>query len=271
MRVLRKGGGERLVGFGVAIAARDRRVAVSLREDDGAIVVGAGLDLLRPFEALRPQLLRLALPFRFHPVVDRLTGLERQIGAIEPHLVDLDAERLGLGCDFALDDVEDVAALLGQQRPERNLPELTPRRRADELGKLRVRRLARAQRLVEAQRIDDAIARVRLHFEPLLIAHDHLLERRLEQERARRCDVDAVDERRLELEPRLVDDADRRAEPDNETLFALVDDIDRRGGDVECERGEAERDQRRAALHFAAPGGWSTGAGANGVISDIGR
>ena len=165
-----------------------------------------------------------------------------------------------------------MAALLGQERPERDLSELAPRRRADKLGKLGVRRLARAQRLVVAKRIDDAIARVRLHFEPLLIAHDHLFERRLEQKRAGRRDVDAVDERRLELETGLVGDADRRAEPHNKSLLTLVDDIDRGGCEIDDQRGQAERDPDGAAAHFAAPGaGGAARAGANVFTSDIGK
>ena len=100
MRVLREGVGERPVGLRVAFAARDRRRALGLGEYDGAVVVGARLDLLRPFEALRAQLLGFALTLGFHPVVDRLAGLERQVGAMEADLVDRDAERLGLRRDL---------------------------------------------------------------------------------------------------------------------------------------------------------------------------
>src|SRR5271165_3109337 len=127
-RVSRKRFGERPVGLGVAFAAGDRCGALRFREDNGAVMVGAGLDLLRPLEALSAKLLRLALPLRFHAVVDRLAGLERQVSAVETHFVDLDAKRFGFGGDLGLDQIEDMAALIGQQRPQGRLPERASRR-----------------------------------------------------------------------------------------------------------------------------------------------
>ena len=118
LRVLAEGLGEQAVRLGVALAAADRGGALRLGEDDGALAVGARLDLLRPFEALRAQLLGLALTLGLHAVVDRLAGLERQVGAMEAHLVDLDAERPRLGRDFVLDDVDDLGALVRQQRQQ---------------------------------------------------------------------------------------------------------------------------------------------------------
>ena len=164
-----------------------------------------------------------------------------------------------------LDHVEDMAALVGQERAQRDLAEFSPRGGADQLGELRVRDLRRSQRLVEAQGIDDAVARIGLHLEPLLIAHDRLLDRRLEQQRAGRRHIDRVDERRLELEARLVDDADRRAEPNDKRLLAFVDDIDRGDDQIERERDNGDRRQPTAS-HFAAPC-----AGAAGHRSRSGR
>ena len=131
------------------------------------------------------------------------------------------------------------------------------------MGELGARLIERAQRLVEAQRIDDAEARVGLHFEPLLVAEDHLLGRRLEQLQSRVVDIDAVDERRLDLQAGLDDDADRRAEADDQRLLALADDIERRGDEIDDGGGDDRQREKEARLHRTAPGaGAGVGCGA---------
>ena len=97
-------------------------------------MVGLGLDMLGPFVALRAQFLGFPLPLGFHPVVDRLAGLERQVGAAEAHLVDRNAERGGLRGDLGLDGVEDLSALLGQEGVQRRLAERAARGGADDAG-----------------------------------------------------------------------------------------------------------------------------------------
>ena len=87
----------------LAFAAGDLGVALRLRQDDRAVAVGLGLDQLRPLEPLGAKFLGLALALRFHPVVDRLAGLQRQVGAMQPHFRDLDAERREFGAHFRLD------------------------------------------------------------------------------------------------------------------------------------------------------------------------
>ena len=73
------------------------------------------LNLLRPFEALRAQLLGFALALGLHAVVDRLAGLRRQVGAMETNFVDLEPQRRAPRPHLVLDDVDDLGALVGQQ------------------------------------------------------------------------------------------------------------------------------------------------------------
>src|SRR5271165_2523456 len=259
-----KGVRKRPVGLGVALAARDGRTALGLGENDRAVAIRLGLDLLGPFVALGPQFLGFTLSLGLHAVVDRLTGLERQVGASEAHFVDRDAESGGFGRDFRLDRVEDAPALVGQQGPQRRLTERAPRSGADEQAQLCVGRFRGPHGLIEAQRIDDPVTGVGLDLEPLLVAHDRLLDLGLEQQRARRGHIDRVDERDLEFQTRLFDDRDGGAEADDQRLLAFADDVDRREGEIERQRARSD-DGEPAASHLTAPG-----VGAAGVADELG-
>ena len=142
-----------------------------------------------------------------------------------------------------------------QQLRERNLAEFAAQRGTHELRQLRARLIEAAQRLVEAQGIDDAVARVGLHLEPLLVAQDHLLRRRLQQQQARVVGEHAVDERRLPFQAGLGLDADRRAQPDDQRLLALRDDEQRRNGEIEREAGDDQNRPNRARAHLTSPVG----------------
>jgi hypothetical protein len=74
-------------------------------------VASARLNLLRPFRPLRAQFLRLALAFGLHAIVNRLARLRRQIRPTDPHIDDLDAERLGFRGDFTPDVADDLLAI----------------------------------------------------------------------------------------------------------------------------------------------------------------
>ena len=142
-----------------------------------------------------------------------------------------------------------------QQLRERNLAEFAAQRGTHELRQLRARLIEAAQRLVEAQGIDDAITRVGLHLEPLLVAEDHLLRRRLQQQQARIIDEHAVDERRFPFQAGLGLDADRRAEPNDERLLALRDDEQRRNHEIESEADDDQNCPDCARAHLASPVG----------------
>ena len=168
----------------------------------GAVAVGLGLDPLRPFVALRAQFLGLALALGLHAVV-RSPGWSRTAGRRGGSRTS--STETPSGAAFAATSVLIASRICPRssvsRARERRLAERAARSRADDQAELHVRSVGRPQRLIEAERIDDPVAGVGLHLEPLLVAHDRLLDLRLEQQRAGRGHVDRVDERDLELRP----------------------------------------------------------------------
>src|SRR5262249_8441922 len=60
------------VALGIAFSARLLALRGRFGHDDGGVAVGLGLDLLGALQALRSELLRLALALGLHALVDRL-------------------------------------------------------------------------------------------------------------------------------------------------------------------------------------------------------
>src|SRR5258705_5572002 len=98
--ILAEGVGVDLDRFALTLAAQDLRLLLRLGDDHRALALGDGADALGVLVALGAELLRLALPLGLHAREDRLAVLFRQVGAAQPHVDDLDAERLGLGSDL---------------------------------------------------------------------------------------------------------------------------------------------------------------------------
>ena len=151
---------------------------------------------------------------------------------------------------------------------ERRLAQHAPQRRVEQDRELRVGALDRADGLVEAQRLLDAIAREGIDHEALLVGGDHLLRRVFQIEDALVDPDHAVDQRHLEVQAGLGHDADRLAEPDHQRLLRLIDGEQRRI--AEHQRGENE-DEDDAACdtepHRAPP--LCVGAGAGGRRSSL--
>ena len=110
-------------------------------------------------------------------------------------------------------------ALVAHHLDEGDLAEHAAQRGVEQRRQLDVGGLDRADALVEAQRVLDAIAGEGVDHQPLLVRGDHFLRRIFEIEDPL-VDVDhGVDERRLEMQARFGDDADRLAEPHHQRLF----------------------------------------------------
>ena len=129
-----------------------------------------------------------------------------------------------------------------------------------------------ADRLIELQRILDAVAREGIDHEPLLVGGDHLLRRVFQIEDAL-VDADhAVDQRHLEVQARLGDDAHRLAEPDHQRLLGLIDREQRRIAD---DQRDEDEDERRCRRRYRVSSGASRsarcgrGAGAGGRVSSL--
>ena len=95
-------------------------------------------------------------------------------------------------------------------------------------------------RLIEQQRVGDAVAGVGVDDEPLLVGDDDLLGRRLEIEQAVVVEDDVLDERPLDLQAGLANDPPRLAELQHQRLLGLVDDEER------AHREDAADDQHDA-------------------------
>ena len=104
-------------------------------------------------------------------------------------------------------------------------------RRIEQNIELRIGGRFRAERLEEAKRILDAVARESVDHQPFLVGGDHFLRRRLQIEDAL-VDVDhIVDERQFDVQPRLVDHAHHLPKADHQRLLGLVNRKQRRVAD----------------------------------------
>ena len=83
-------------GLGVALALDLLRVAVGLGDDHLALAVGVGADLLALGGAGGAQLVGDVLALDVHAAVDRLGDVADEVDALDAHVEDLDAERLGV-------------------------------------------------------------------------------------------------------------------------------------------------------------------------------
>ena len=132
---------------------------------------------MRLLAALRAELGRLTLTFGLHPLIDRLAVLLRQIRTTNAHVDDLNAVTVGLLVELIADLVHQAFALVTHHLNEGDLAEHTAQRRVQQRRELDVGSLNRADALIEAQRVLDAVTRERVHHEPLLIRRDDFLRR----------------------------------------------------------------------------------------------
>ena len=98
-------------------------------------------------------------------------------------------------------------------------------RRVQHAAELRVGAARVEDRLIEQQRIGDAVAHEGVDLEALIVGHQHFLALVVEREDALVDIDDRVDKRPLEIEARRVDEvAHGLAEPQDERLFGRIDD-----------------------------------------------
>ena len=181
---------------------------------------------------------------------------------MQPDFRDFDAVRREFGAHLGLNILHDFDAALRKKGRQIDAAEFPAHRRVHHLRQLRARLGKAVQGLVKAQRVDDAEARIGLGDNTFLIAENHLLRRRLQQQQPRIVDDHRVDEGRLEFQPRLVDDADWRAEPHDQRALPFVDGEDRGQADKHHDGGQSQK-AKGFGVHLPLP---SRGAG-GGLIS----
>ena len=173
--------------------------------------------------ALGAVLGRLALARGLHALIDRLAVLLRQVGAADTGVHHVDAVARRLVVDQIADARHQFGALVAHHLDEGRFAEHAAQRRIEQNIELRVGGDFRTERLEEAQRILDAIAREGVDHQPLLVGGDHFLRRRFQVEDAL-VDIDhAVDERHLDVQARLVDHAHHFTQPHHQRLLGLID------------------------------------------------
>ena len=144
-----------------------------------------------------------------------------------------------------------VGALVAHHLDEGRFTEHPAQRRVEQNVELRIGGGFRTERLIEAQRILDAITREGVDHQPLLVGGDHFLRLRFEIEDALVDGDHVIDERHLGVQTRLVDHAHHFTEPHHQRLLGLVDGEERRVADDE--RG-GEEDGGNAANEIKSHG-----------------
>jgi hypothetical protein len=114
LRVAAEGIGIQGRGLGVALALDLLRVAVGFGDDHLALAVGVGADLLAFGAPLRAQFVGHLLALGLHAPVDRVGDVGHEVHALDAHVDDLDAERLGFVGQAAAHVLHDLFALGGQ-------------------------------------------------------------------------------------------------------------------------------------------------------------
>src|SRR5262249_5193882 len=167
--------GEDAVALGIALAADLLAPRRGIGDDHGGVAVGPRPDLLGALLPLRAELGRLALAFGLHPAVHGLAVLLRQVGAADAHVHHVDAEGVRLAVELLADPLHQLRTLVAHHLDEGGLAEDAAERGDQQRCQPRIGALDRADRLVELQRVVDAVAREGVHHEALLVGGNHLL------------------------------------------------------------------------------------------------
>ena len=175
-RVLLIGFGEDPDGLLLALAAQRLGSRLRLGDQHGAVALGRGADALGLLGTLGALLAGDAFAFRLHARQDGLGVLLRQVGAADADIRHLDAEAARLGVHPLADLAHDPGAVGREHRQQRLVAQRVPQRGGDDRPEPQADAvLGRADGLVEAQRVGDAVAGEGVHHQPALVAEDHLL------------------------------------------------------------------------------------------------
>ena len=198
------------------------------------VAVSARFDALLLLGALRTKLGRLALTLGLHAQEHLLRNLLGQIGATNAHVDDLSAQLQGFSIHLIANPQHQIGAVLAHKLHHRRFAQHAANSRIQHGAKLVVAALNGANRLIEAQRIDDFVTQERVHLDAAVIGGEHFLLRRLKIKNAVIEINHVLDKWRLEVQARRGDEralADRLAEPEHERLFGLMNDEHRSAAD----------------------------------------
>ena len=155
--------------------------------------------------ALRAELGGLAEALGAHALEHVLGVLLRKVGALDAHVDDLEAELLALLVHLLGDAVHQLLAAVAHELLEGGRAEHAPQRRFHDRPKPRAHVPLVAHRLIEEERVGDAITREGVDDDALLVGGGDLLRLRVEVEDAAVEILHRVDQRPLPVQPRLRD------------------------------------------------------------------
>src|ERR1700722_7280873 len=169
--------GEDPVALGIALTADGLGLLIGLGDEYRDVAIGLGLDFLTLLAALGAEFGGFALPFGLHALEDCLAVLFRQIDAADTHIDHMNAERLRIAIELIAHLPHQLLAPVTNRVGKRRRTEHTAQRRVEQNRKLRGRAV-RPHRLIEFQRVRDAIARKRVDhqtFAGLTSARDRIV------------------------------------------------------------------------------------------------
>ena len=216
---------------------------------------------------LGAQFGRLALTLGLHPLEHRFGVLLRQIGPAQLDVDDRHADALGLLIDLSPDLLHQLGPVVAHHFEEAGIRQHRAHRRRQERVEALIAALHGANTLVEAHRIDDAIAGEGVDHQTLLVRRDQLLRIEVEIENALVEIFDVLDQRDLEIEARLDDGAPHLTELQHERLRRRRHDEGRAGDDDQEKRHEDAENAEESGLHGWPPvrcvlgrASWSSGS-----------
>ena len=227
-------------------AAQDLRLAFRLGDRHDRFAVRLGAYAGRELRALGAKLRRFRQALRLHAFEGLLRDLGQEIGALDAHVDDIDADLCGERAQLLAHLYHHVAALLGERRLEAALAVDAAKRGVEPRAHVLARDFEAAGHvLAEFPRVGDLEGDEGVDDVAAPVAHLHADVLEIEAEQPVLDDLDRVARTRrdLEVDARLPDDAGDLAEAEHQSLLARVDDEDRR---IDQEhRRPAGRSERR--------------------------
>src|ERR1700686_1219355 len=267
--ILAIGLGVDAIALGVALAADLLGLRRGFRQQHGDVAIGPGSDLLGLLAALGAELGRLALPLGLHALIDRLAVLLRQVDAADAHVNDVGAEPLRIAIELIAHQPHQLLTLVAHGVGQRCRSQHAPQRRVEQDRKLRAGAI-RPDRLVEFERIGDAVAREGVDDEALTglgeagicpgaARGNDFLRRRLDVENALVDIDDAFDEWKFDVEARFGDYASRFAQSHDQSLSGLIDGEEAAIADEKRDEQQDGGGAAREAHSHGVPPGFCAG------------
>ena len=226
LRITPKGFGIDRCGPCVALALQVLGLLVGLGKNDLLLAVGIAADLPRLFFALGAVTLGDTLALGDHAVEDTGVDFLRQVGALDPHVHDLDAEGvqafLSSHCHVRHDRLAPLVNDLLQLMPGKLCPQL----REDDVIEPRQGRPFGPDAFEERKRLDDPPTRHVVHDHALLVEGQIFRRRRVGAQDTLIEATDGLDERCLDVQPRRSHRADGPPELRDDHLIDLVNEVE---------------------------------------------